>query len=44
MRMANETYLIVVTMINVQMTSESVPSITARSGFPPVRAKTVFRV
>src|ERR1035438_913581 len=44
MRMANETYLIVATMIKVQMTSESVPSITPRSGFLPVRARTVFKV
>ena len=44
MRMANETYLTVVTMIRVQITSDRVPSATARSGLPPESAMTVFRV
>ena len=43
-RIANATYLTVVTMIKVQMRSESVPSATARSGLPPVRTRTVLSV
>ncbi len=43
-RIATDTYLIVVTMIRVQITSESTPSVTDGSGAPPVRFKTVLSV
>ena len=44
MRIANDTYLIVATMINVQMTSEHVPSMTAGSGLSPASVSTILKV
>ena len=44
MRIATDTYLIVVTKIKVQTTSESTPSVTDRSGAPPARPRTVLSV
>jgi hypothetical protein len=41
---AKPTYLIVVTAIKVQTTSDSTPRIVIESGAPPVRPSTVFSV
>ncbi len=43
MRMAKDTYLIVVTMIRVQMISDKVPRMTARSGWPPAEGENGFQ-
>src|SRR5580704_5525772 len=43
-RIATDTYLIVVTTIRVQITSDSTPRVTTESGSPPVRPSTVFSV
>src|SRR5260370_42042986 len=42
--MATEIYLIVVTIVSVQNTSERTPRMVPGLGCPPVSAKTVFRV
>jgi hypothetical protein len=44
MRIATDTYLIVVTTIKVQTTSDSTPSVVAVSEVPPVRPSTVLSV
>ena len=43
-RIANDTYLMDVTMMSVQITSDSAPSVAVGSGLPPVRPRTVLSV
>jgi hypothetical protein len=43
-RIAKDTYLIDVTIMSVQITSDSAPSVAEGSGLAPVRLRTVFSV